>query len=127
MYPVTGARGRGGYGPSMLASDTTKSALQTVRFSPVIAKSGKYSAYIYFPKLPGLSSQIPLVVSDGRKEKPVTIKTSDIEVVGQTSGEWVFIGTYDISKGQKAYIEISNKGANGLIFADAVMMVPASN
>nr|WP_215241658.1 FAD-dependent oxidoreductase [Dyadobacter sp. CECT 9275] len=126
---VTGnwTKRRGGYGPSMLASDTTKSALQTVRFSPVVDKAGKYSAYIYFSKLPGLSAQIPLVVSDGGKEKPVTIKTSDVEVVGQTSGEWVFIGTYDIPKGQKAYVELSNKGANGLVFADAVMLVPASN
>ncbi len=115
---------RGGYGPSLLSSDAAVAGLQSVRFNPVVSKNGKYGAYIYFPKLPGLSSTISLVVSDGKVKKDITLKTADIEVVGQTSGEWVFLGTYDIQKGQKPFVEISNKNADGLVFADAVMMVP---
>lgn len=115
---------RGGYGPSLLSSEAAGSGLRSVRFNPVISKSGKYGAYIYFPKLPGLSSTISLVVSDGKVKKDVTLKAADIEVVGQTSGEWVFLGTYDIQKGQKPFVEISNKDADGLVFADAVLMVP---
>ncbi|WP_409017652.1 FAD-dependent oxidoreductase [Dyadobacter sp. CY323] len=117
---------RGGYGPSLLSSEAAGSGVQSVRFSPVISQSGKYGAYIYFPKLPGLSSKISLVVSDGKVKKDVLLKTADIEVVGQTSGEWVFLGTYDIQKGQKPFVEISNKEADGLVFADAVLMVPGS-
>lgn len=115
---------RGGYGPSLLSSEAAASGLRSVRFNPVVSKSGKYDAYIYFPKLQGLSSSISLVVSDGKVKKDVTLKAADIEVVGQTSGEWVFLGTYEIQKGQKPFVEISNKDADGLVFADAVLMVP---
>ncbi|WP_149242416.1 FAD-dependent oxidoreductase [Dyadobacter sp. 32] len=115
---------RGGYGPSLLSSEAAASGLRSVRFNPVVSKSGKYDAYIYFPKLQGLSSSISVVVSDGKVKKDVTLKAADIEVVGQTSGEWVLLGTYDIQKGQKPFVEISNKDADGLVFADAVLMVP---
>jgi hypothetical protein len=115
---------RGGYGPSLLSSEAGSATVQSVRFNPVITKSGKYSAYLYFPKLPGLSSKINLVVSNGKMKKDVMLKTADIEVVGQTSGEWVFLGKYDIQKGQKPFIEVSNKDADGLVYADAVLMVP---
>ncbi len=115
---------RGGYGPSLLSSEAAASGLRSVRFNPVVSKSGKYDAYIYFPKLQGLSSSISVVVSDGEVKKDVTLKAADIEVVGQTSGEWVLLGTYDIQKGQKPFVEISNKDADGLVFADAVLMVP---
>ncbi|KQS30753.1 FAD-dependent oxidoreductase [Dyadobacter sp. Leaf189] len=116
---------KGGYGPSFFASDTTTKSTQTVRFTPEIAKAGKYAAYIYLPKLPGLSSIIPLTVSDGKNQKNVSIKTADVQVVGQTSGEWVFLGDFDIAAGSNAFVEMSNKGADGLVLADAVLMVPA--
>lgn len=84
-------------------------------------------AYYYFPKQPGLSSIYPITVFDGKTSKEVTLKTSDIVVVGQTSGEWVPIGTYALAKGNAAYVEISTKGADGQILADAVMLVPQLN
>ncbi|WP_439554927.1 FAD-dependent oxidoreductase [Dyadobacter sp.] len=116
---------KGGYGPSFFASDTITKSTQTVRFTPLIPKAGKYAAYIYLPKLPGLSSIIPLTVSDGKNQKNVSIKTADVQVVGQTSGEWVFLGDFDLAAGSKAFVEMSNKGADGLVLADAVLMVPA--
>ena len=115
---------RGSYGPTLLSSDTTSKEIQSVRFIPEITKGGKYKAYMYLPKLAGLSSVIPLKISDGKSEKDIQIKTADIQVIGQTSGEWVLLGTYDLLKGEKAFVEISNKNADGLVFADAVMMVP---
>ncbi|MDQ6481694.1 FAD-dependent oxidoreductase [Dyadobacter sp. LHD-138] len=124
---VTGkwtASKRGSYGPSLLASDTTASGIMTVKFTPEIPKSGNYGTYIYLPKLKGLADIIPLKVSNGKAEKELTIKTADVVVVGQTSGEWVFIGNYDLVKGNQAFVEISNTNAKGTVFADAVMMVP---
>jgi hypothetical protein len=52
------------------------------------------------------------------------IKKEDIQIVGQTSGEWVSIGTYNLPAGKKAYVEISNKGADGIVLADAVLFLP---
>jgi hypothetical protein len=117
---------RGSYGPSLLASDTTDKELKAVRFAPVIPKSGKYMAYMYLPKLPGLSSVIPIRVTYGNKTNDIQIKTAEVEIVGQTSGEWLPLGDYNLLKGQKVSVEISNKNTDGLVFADAVMLVPSS-
>ena len=115
---------RGSYGPTVLSSDTTSKEIQSARFTPRIDKDGKYKAYMYLPKLAGLSSVIPLKISDGKTQKDLKITTADVQVIGQTSGEWVLLGTYDLTKGEKAFVEISNKNADGIVFADAIMMVP---
>ncbi|GAB2796172.1 FAD-dependent oxidoreductase [Rhabdobacter roseus] len=118
---------RGTYGPSALASDPKSTQLQSVRFTPDIPQKGKYRAYMYFPKLPDISSSIALHVHDGTSVKSLTVKASDIVVEGQTSGEWYHLGTFDVPKGQKAYVEISTQGADGLVLADAVLWVPDFN
>ena len=115
---------KGGYGPTFLASDPANKDLQSVKFSPQIVKEGKYNAYIYFPKLPKISSQIKLSLFDGKNKKEITVKESDIVVVGQTSGEWFHLGEYNFQPGKGVYVEISNSGADGLVFADAVLLVP---
>jgi hypothetical protein len=116
---------KGGFGPSLLSTKGAATGFQSVRFNPQITKSGKYSAYMYLPKKPGLSSSISVDVFDGKVRKEIKLKPADVKVVGQTSGEWVFLGTYDIQKKAKTYVEISNKDADGIVFADAVLMVPA--
>ncbi|KAA6438473.1 FAD-dependent oxidoreductase [Dyadobacter flavalbus] len=118
---------RGSYGPSLLLSDSTGKTVQTVRFTPVVPADGTYTAYYYFAKQPGLSSKYPITFFDGKNSRDASLKTSDIVVVGQTSGEWVSIGTYALRKGNAAYVEVSTKGADGQILADAVMLVPQSN
>ena len=47
-----------------------------------------------------------------------------MEVVGQTGGEWVYVGKYTLAKGRDAYVEISNKGADNVVAADAVLFRP---
>jgi len=124
---VTGkwaVQNKGGYGPTFLASDPAVKDLQSVKFTPKVKKAGKYNAYIYFPKLPHMSSQIKLSLFDGKTKKEINVKESDIVVVGQTSGEWFHLGTYNFQPGKNAYVEISNSGADGLVFADAVLLVP---
>jgi hypothetical protein len=115
---------RGGYGPTFLASDPADKTLQSVRFNAKVAKTGKYNAYIYFPKLPNMASHIKLSVFDGSSKKDIKVKESDIVVVGQTSGEWFHLGEYSLQPGKSTYVEISNSEADGLVFADAVLLVP---
>jgi len=67
-----------------------------------------------------------LNVSDGKAEKEVVIRKADIEVMGQTSGEWVLVGRYHIAAGAKAYVTITNKGADGVVVADGVLWVPVA-
>ena len=119
------AEKKGGYGPTFLVNQTGAKENATVRFTPDIPKKGKYAAYIYFPKAEGASSSTTVIVSDGKANKEVVIRESDIRVEGQTSGEWVSLGTYNLPQGKNSYAEVSTKNADGKIIADAVIWVPA--
>jgi hypothetical protein len=112
------------YGPSMFTDDGKSGQLKTVRFTPEIAKPGKYKLYAYFPKMTGMSNNTAIVFSNGTEERKISIKESDIRVEGQTSGEWVLLGRFNLHKGSTNYVEISNKAADGTTVADAVLFVP---
>lgn len=114
---------KGGYGPSYLVYESTDAA--SVRFTPEIVKAGKYRIYSYFPRLAKSTSELGITVSDGKTNKVIPIKPSDIVVVGQTTGEWVALGEYELPKGKTASVEITAKQADGPVVADAVLFVPA--
>ncbi len=118
---------RGGYGPDFLYDDQPDKVLKTVRFAPDVIHSGTYQVYVYFPKRKTISSRTHLVLSDGKQPVERIIKDSDIVVEGQTSGEWVSIGSYSFEKGRKGYVEITNKDADGEVIADAVLFVFTSD
>lgn len=112
---------RRSYGPSMLVNDTqTENA--SVRFTPAIKNSGSYSVYSYLPKLENMAEEIPIVIYDGKQAHLKKINVEEIKIKGQTSGEWIFLGEYNFQNNGKAYIEISNKGTNGMVAADAVLV-----
>ena len=115
---------RGSYGPSMLTADGMEGSPKSVLFSPMILIAGNYQVYAFFPKLPNSSSSTSVNIYDGKTKTELIIKDSDIRVEGQTSGEWVPLGAYSLSPGNKAYVEISNKNATGIVVADAVIFVP---
>ncbi|WP_346320129.1 FAD-dependent oxidoreductase [Chitinophaga sp. YIM B06452] len=114
---------KGAYGPSFF--EAAKGSQQSsVRFTPDVLKAGTYKVYTYVPKVPGLSSSTQITVFDGKKEKKVPYTAASVRVQGQTSGEWVELGSHTLPKGNKAYVEISNTGADGVIVADAVLFIP---
>ena len=115
---------KGGYGPSLFLADGKTSTVKTVRFALNVTKAGKYKAYAYFPRLSEGATQIPVRIAIGSQIKEIIVKKSDILVEGQTSGEWVALGDYDLPKGKQAFVEISTKNADGTIAADAVLFVP---
>jgi len=116
---------KGSYGPSMFLDDGKDGQTKTIRFTPAIAKAGLYNVYAYFPKLQGLAAHTPIIFFDGKKANESKVLESDIRLEGQTSGEWVLLGKFNMEKGSKNYVEISNKGANGIVVADALLFVPA--
>jgi hypothetical protein len=117
-------RERGAYGRSMLIDSSKGAAPKSIRFIPVLPQSGMYDVYTYIPKLPGMSSVIPVSMFDGTALTPVNIKAADIKIEGQTSGEWIHLGKHRLPTGKNVYVEISNKGADGFVFADAVLFIP---
>jgi hypothetical protein len=70
------------------------------------------------------SEQTHIAIFDGEKVINKVIKRSEVQVIGQTAGEWVSLGKCNLPKGNAAYVEISNKNSNGIIVADAVLFVP---
>lgn len=114
---------KGGYGPDFLINEPGQS-IASVKFTPEIPKRGKYQGYIYIPKENDLSSTTLVIVNDGKRNHGISIKESDIRVEGQTSGEWVSLGIYDLPAGRKSFTQVSNKDADGKIIADAVIWVP---
>lgn len=114
---------KGGYGPDFLIHEPGQS-IASVKFTPEIPKRGKYQGYIYIPKTTGLSSTTLVIVNDGKRNHGISIKESDIRVEGQTSGEWVSLGVYQLPAGKKSFTQVSNKDADGKIIADAVIWVP---
>lgn len=114
----------GAYGPSLLTDDSRGKENKSVKFSPQLFQSGEYEVYVYFPKLQQGSSATPVTVFDGQKSKERVIESAAVKVTGQTSGEWVGIGAYSLRKEGKPFVMISNKNADGVIAADAVLFVP---
>ncbi|GAB4476899.1 MAG: FAD-dependent oxidoreductase [Thermoflexibacter sp.] len=118
----------GSYGLSMLIDDSKGSEPKSVSFIPNIPKSGTYQVYFYLPKIQGLSSQVMLRLYQGKKYREIVIKTNEVVVEGQTSGEWVNVGEYALPKGRKScYLEVYNSSSAGNVIADAVLFVPAKS
>ena len=62
--------------------------------------------------------------TDGAKDELVWLDAGRITVKGQTSGEWVSLGEYDLQKDKPCYVEFTNGGkVTGQICADAVLVV----
>lgn len=117
---------KGGYGPSLLGLKSGDGT-QSVRFAPSIQKKGKYDIYTYFSKQQEMSNQTTFHVFDGKKSKEIVIRQSDVIVEGQTSGEWVHLGSFDLPSGKGSYVEVTTKGADGLVLADAVIFMPVGS
>ncbi len=80
--------------------------------------------YAYIPEVDRAARQIYFTVYDGKISKDVFINKSDLQVEGQTSGEWIFLGKYKFQNRRKAFVTITNKNADGIVVADAILFKP---
>ncbi len=109
-------KGRGSYGPDMLMGEKNASAT----FTPAVRKSGRYAVYVYFPRLKDFAAVTNVKVTSGKREHLVTVKKEDIKI-----GDWMKLGTFKMRKGNSTHVEISgNENADGVVTADAVVLVP---
>jgi hypothetical protein len=114
----------GCYGPSLFLDDTPDKSEDFVRFTPDIKKEANYNVYTYVVKASGSSSKITLLINDGLNEKRINLNMKNLEVKGQTEGEWVSLGNFHFSAGNKGSVSITCKNTDGLILADAVLFIP---
>lgn len=111
---------RGGYGNSwfLAASENAK-----IQFIPHINRPGKYALYSYIPMNNDLAANTIYIINNGHKEEQISV-AAPVKVAGQTSGEWVLLGHYQLPAGRKASVSILAKGENGSHAADAILWVP---
>lgn len=114
-------KGKGSYGPSMFKSNDPKSV---ITFKPDFKKKGTYQVYMYLPKIEGLSKSITATVRLVKTKKEIIVNPQDIQVVGQTSGEWVNLGQFDFEAGSQQQVELCAKSGDGFAVGDAVLFVP---
>jgi hypothetical protein len=115
---------RGCYGLSMLTLQASQDNVGSVRFNAKIQASGKYTFYLFYPKVDNGVNTFDCNVFDGGRMHTVKVNPNQVKVEGQTSGEWIKLGEFQLKKGAKPYVEISSKGSQGTIVADAVLIVP---
>ena len=114
----------GGYGLSYLEipADAERCSVRyTVESMP---SSGDYAVYAYQNADKRLAMQTAVSVFTGDECHDVIIDRSRMDVLGQTSGEWVPLGTYRFEKGMPGAVEFDNSLAEGSVTrADAVLFV----
>lgn len=113
---------QGGYGPSYLEAKNQKG--MPVRYIPNIEHEGNYRIYTYYHMRNDISPTITYSVSDGSTVLTKEINKNDITVEGQTTGEWIELGVFNLKKNTKPYVEISAKNSTGVVIADAVLFIP---
>lgn len=111
----------GGYGPDFLTSSTGAEGF--IKYNLSTLKKGKYEVLTYYPKNTVAKTETKIDVFDGVAKKSVLIKDTDIKVLGQTSGEWVSLGTYTFSGTGIPFVQI-HSAADAAVTADAVILVP---
>ncbi len=129
VEPAAGSQWRrvntyGGYGPSLYMLEPTARA-EALRYPFSVKRDGRYTLYTYYSKRGGMSKLSQLTVCDGTVQKRITLDYDAVTIHGQTSGEWVSLGEYDLRAGTAGYVEFDNGGeVTGTLYADAVLVVP---
>lgn len=114
----------GGYGNTWIKiAPDNGSAETSITYQPEIKVAGRYSIYAYLPGLDSAASKAHFIVQNNSNKKDIFIAPHN-KVEGQTSGEWVSLGTYQLTKGKNILVTVSGKEADGVVAADAVLLVP---
>lgn len=115
----------GGYGNTWIKITSNSGNDETsITYQPEIKAAGRYSIYAYLPGVDSAASKTHFIIQNGSNKKDIFI-APHAEVEGQTSGEWVSLGTYQLQKGKSIQVTVSGKEADGVVAADAVLLVPA--
>ena len=117
------AKGRGGYGLSFYELPLT-SETKAVRFAvESVPSSGTWAVYSYQSRNKKLTSVTSFEIISGDQSYKVKFNRDDLNVLGQTSGDWALLGKYEFKEGQPVEVIVSNQGADAPMRADAVLFV----
>lgn len=111
----------GGYGTSFLTIPAGEQATQVV-YRPNITVPGNYTIYAYVPVVEGAAKWLRYALNNDKSTKITVPMPTKAE--GQTSGEWIKLSTKQFSKGNERTITLTNKNADGIVIADAMLFLP---
>jgi len=116
-----------GYGRSYVEANSNDGQ-STAKFTAASLPAGKYDVYTYFPKSAKSSKLFTYTIYDGKTSDEKQLDLSHVEIKGQTSSTWVLLGSsVAIRDDEPAFVEISTKGADGMVAANAVLFVPSDD
>ena len=107
----------GVYGPTCLVGRADEGC---VEYSAVIPESGTYDVYTYHHTSGGHCAETIFDFNDGTS---VTVKTSDVVVIGQSVSTWHKVTSFDFEEGHQFSVNLRGDGSNGTVCADALMLV----
>lgn len=116
---------KGGYGLSFQVADAPDRPSEASFTLPDLQED-RYQLYTYYPKLEGSTSEVSYHIQDARGEQEVRLKLKDAKIEGQTSGEWLPVGTYQAG-GNGGKITIKNDNIDGLLPINAILLVPEND
>jgi len=128
---VTGAwtrfAGRGQYGPSALRYSGSGGSGGSVRFVPNVSTTGRYAVYLYWPRVDSLATRVPVTIrhADGTERLTVNLRAPSETAQGGIA-QWARVGEFRFAAGRDAWVELGTDGADGVVVADAVLLVPVS-
>jgi len=112
----------GGYGATWVQLPVEKLPTR-ITYTPIVQVPGNYTIYAYMPTVEQAATQTHFIISNGSHTKNVFI-APHTTIEGQTSGEWISLGTYKLQKGNSTTVTITTKNADGIVAADALLFVP---
>lgn len=118
--------GAGSYGKGVRESSyrfaRASSEPSVARFEVEVPESGRYSVYVRWPDVGGLSDSVPVGVQTGSGEFEWTRVNQQ-----KDGGRWVRVGMYDMEAGDSNSVVLSREtgGSEGYVAADAVKVEKA--
>jgi hypothetical protein len=112
----------GRFGPGVLKAPASGGG--SVRFTPRIARAGRYRVYLYWPRPRGLATSAPVRLHHAEGTDLLALDLTASGENAQGVAAWTFIGERAFSAGDSGWLEIGAEGANGVVLADAVLFVP---
>lgn len=107
----------GVYGPTCLVGRADEG---WVEYSAVIPEAGTYDVYTYHHTSGG---HCPETIFDFNDGTSVTVKTSDVVVIGQSVSTWHKVASFDFEKDHEFSVNLRGDGSKGTVCADALMLV----
>jgi hypothetical protein len=109
----------GTYGNSYLQTNPLDDLGSRIRFNSKTPLKGDYQLYYYIPALRGGTTVINLEVYVSKVRHTATLRLAP-----NTTETWIPVGTYHFVDNTTGDVLVSQRGANGLLAADAVLWLP---